>query len=482
MPQFRREMFVWIPPDRTNESWNCTINGIEVNDFILNGTFSHGLISEELVCEIELDNSGEDFTNLFTYRNEIIFKMDFTEGTIIQFKGEIEELNNKLEGGSYKIKIKGGHYTSQLLDVMVTEEFTDGTLSNIRKALIDEYLTGFTYNNIETNNTTATIKFVNKPLLDCLIQLDILGDEDTYIDFDKDFHTFKKNSKNNDDEALTEDDTMFELTGLSSDSADVRNKIQVIGEAGELPVIYTSTDSFSQTTYRAKEKIITDTSIIGEDQAQEIGDAEKNSLKNPPTTGSAICYFMPKLVPGYLTYVISNPHKIHARYRPVKFTFKVPFKKTEIFFNEEKSVSKLFKDRIKKDMEQETNINPHKMTHSFNFGSATGFLTNKVDFSASNAVEIIEGNLKLIAGNESGNMISIIKNTPIIVNSVHLLIKGENINNITYYINADGTNNWQSVSLNALETAIIKGTKLRLRIKLTDATTRISSIVLLYKA
>ena len=471
-------MFVWIAPDRSNEDWNCTINGTNVDDFILEGLFPHGLISEELICEITLENSGEDFTNLFTYRNEIIFRMDFVDGTTVQFKGEVEELSNKLEGGTYKLYIKGGHFTSQLLDVMVTKEFIESTLSNIRKSLIDEYLPGFTYTNIETNNTTINIKFTNKPLLDCMIQLDILGDEDTYIDFDKDFHTFKKNSKNNDDEALTEDDTMFELTGLSTDSAEVRNKVQVQGEAGGLPVLYTSEDSSSQTTYRTKEKIITDTSVVNENQAQETSDAEKNALKNPQAKGSAICYFMPKLVPGYLTYIISEANKIHARYRPVKFTFKVPFKETELFFNEEKSVPKLFKDRILKDTSQEESVNPHKMKHSFNF---TFDDESKIDSVSSSNVQVVDGNLKWNGTGERGIMISINRNTPITVTSVHLLIKGELIDQATYYINANGTNDWQQISINTLTTIINTGTKVRVRVIITSANTRIDSMALLYK-
>ena len=60
MPRRREKGAIWIPPDR-NTKWTCSIAGTELHDFILSAKFPRGLIQEELVCEIELDNSGEDF-------------------------------------------------------------------------------------------------------------------------------------------------------------------------------------------------------------------------------------------------------------------------------------------------------------------------------------------------------------------------------------------------------------------------------------
>ncbi len=225
-PRIRRRKFIAIPINRTTK-WSCTIAGIDITDFILSGSFPHGLISEELICEIELDNSGEDFTEKFSARDTIQFKMDFADGSTVQFEGEVEEIKNKIESGFFKLGIKGAHFTAQLLDVLVTEEFTNSTISDIRTSLISTYLSDFTTTNIESNTTVINIKFVNKPLLDCLLTLDLEGNEDTYIDFDKDFHTFKKGSKTNLNIHFTLDDSLITLRGLGTDSAEVRNKIQV---------------------------------------------------------------------------------------------------------------------------------------------------------------------------------------------------------------------------------------------------------------
>ena len=477
MPR-RREQFIWIPPSRSTK-WTCTIAGTDVSDFILSGSLPHGLITEELICEIELDNSGEDFTNKFKARDVIEFKMDFSDGSTVQFKGEIEEVKKRISGGFFSLLIKGAHFTAQTLDVMVTKEFIGATISDIRKDLITNFATDFSSNNVEENLTTIDIKFVNKPLLDCLIELDIQGDEDTYIDFDKDLHTFKRETHNNDNEAVVDDDSLITLRGLGTDSAEVRNKITVYGEAGELPVISTSEDSASQTTFRTKENVITDTSIIDENQAQVFGDAERDQLKDPKNQGSADTLFMPKLNPGDMVYVISLAHKLHARFRMVKFVFKIPNETMEVFFNKERSIPKLFKDRIKKDLAQERIVNPFNMTHSFNF---TFDNENKIDGAASADIVVEDSKLRRDSGVETGIMVSIEKSTSVTANSCQLQVKGEQIDGATYLVQADSKADFQQVSIDSLETINNPGTELKLKIIITAANTRIDSAALLYKS
>ena len=472
--------FIWIPPVRST-IWGCTIDGVDIHDYLLDGSFPHGLISEELICEIELDNSGENFTDRFAARHEIIFTMDFSDGTTTQFKGELEEIKSSIEGGLFKYKIKGGHFHAQALDVMVTEEFTNSAISSIRTSLISTYLSGFTTTNVESNTKVISIKFVNKPLLDCLLALDIEGDEDTYFDFNKDVHSFKREQKNNDNEAVVWNDSLITLRGLGKDSANVRNKIQVIGEAGELPVLYTSSNSASQTTYRTKESVITDTSVIDETHAQALADSEMDQLANPKTEGSADTFFMPNLNPGDMVYVISPPHNVHNRFRLVKFVFKVPNETMEVFFNKERSIPKLFKDRIKKDLAQEANVNPYKMTHSYNF---TFDDESKIDVTSSSGIDVINGNLQRESGVESGIMASNALTTPVTVNSVHLLIKGEVTTGATFYVQANSQSQFQQISINTLTSLneTNKGTELKLKIIITHADTRIDSAALLYKS
>ncbi|MCH8318804.1 MAG: hypothetical protein IIA88_09985 [Bacteroidetes bacterium] len=90
--------------------------------------------------------------------------MNFTDGQTIQFEGEVEELRSTIEGGFPKVKVKGAHYTSQLLDITITEEFTAAKISDIRISLISN-LSGFTSTNVEENTTTIDIKFVNNMII-----------------------------------------------------------------------------------------------------------------------------------------------------------------------------------------------------------------------------------------------------------------------------------------------------------------------------
>ena len=141
MPQRRRKQFLWIKPDRSNQNWTCTIAGIDVKRSVLEGEFPDGLITQELICKVTLDNTSGKFTNKFKASDKIVFNMDFNGGTKKQFEGEIEEIKSVIEGGIIKLKIKGNHNQAHLLDVVVTEEFTDATVSDIRQALLDKYFT-----------------------------------------------------------------------------------------------------------------------------------------------------------------------------------------------------------------------------------------------------------------------------------------------------------------------------------------------------
>ena len=479
MPRIRKRGFHWIPPDRRTK-WSCTIAETDVTNFILNGDFPHGLISEELLCEIELDNSGEDFTDKFKARDEIIFNMDFSDGTTVKFKGELEEALPKDQDGQFKLSIKGAHFTTQWLDVMVSEEYVGAKISDIRKDLIDKYAPDFTYANIEENEDTTDMNFIRLSLLDCFLKLDIEGDEDTFIDFDKDISTFKRESKENDDEAVVWNDSLLLLNGLGTDSAEVRNKIQVLGEVDGLAVIYEAEDASSQTTYRAKEQIITDNSVIDEDQAANLANAETELRKNPKVQGSAECLFMPKLIPGYMTWVVHPPQNIQARYRPVKFVYHVPNEQTTIFFNQERSIPKLFKDRMKKEQSQEKNVNPFKMKRSYLFPYNN---ESKTDTASTSNITFKDGKIRKTTGAETGVWVSKVKISDIDATSMSLEVIGEDLEGATYEFQADSKADPQSINPNATSATSVlnKGIQIKCIITITSVNTRIDTLGLYWK-
>ena len=467
-----KEQFIWIPPDRTGSIWNLTIKDIDVRTRIIGGNLSFGLMGEELSGEIILENSDEGVTGLFSENDIVSFKFDYTNGTTKQFEGEVESIIDSFNN-NYQMKIVCSHYTSRTSDIMVTKEYTNSTVSDIRINLISIYMTGYTSTNVETNNIVVPkITFVNKPFQDCMLDLNVLGGEDCYIDNDKGFNSFKRGSKNNDNEALVIYDTMFDLKGLGVDNTRKRTRVQVIGDAGGLPVIYTS----SFPSNRTRERVITETNVNDESIAQDLADAELARENNPDKEGNANCIFMNQLLPGYMTYIVM-PNYVHSRFRLSKWTFNLDDYTMDVIVSEKRTLGKLFKDKFLKDLSQEKIVNPNNMLYSYNLVFTE---LNKVDLTSSDNISLESDKLRLNAGQESGNMITNILTTTNNVTSVQLLILGENLTGLTYFVNTDGTTSWQSIDLNILTTVTSSGKSLRFRIRLTNTTTRISSVALLY--
>ena len=477
MARIELPQFIWIPPDRDTK-WIIKIDGTDISDDILSATFTRGIIGEEVSCEIELENSGEAYTGRFSANNIIQFLFDFTGGTTIQWEGKLEEIKSKI-GIGFTYNLKGSHYQADLLDVTVTAEFNNSNVSDILKNIIDNNLIGFTYNNVETISVTITkIKWNNKLFADCVLDLMNFANADCFVDNNKDFHFFVKNTKENENEAVVWDDGLIELHGLGADSIDVRNKVIAYGEAGGLPVLHTSTDSSSQSTFGVKERVITDTSIISDDQAKEAGDAEIELTKNPPTKGSAETLLMPLLNPGDSLYVVSPPHDITDKFRLVKYTFKLPNETMEVIFHQDIGIPQLFKDRIAKDIAQETITNPFKMLYSYNF---TLDDLSQINESASSNISVLDGKLKVMTGS-FGIMISKTKTTISNVTKIHLLVIGEAIpSNVTFHISADGTDNYQQININEETIVSNTGTQFKIKVTINSASVLIDSLALLFK-
>ena len=444
----------------------------------MSGTFTRGLVGNDISCEINLQNSGEIYTGEFNPGDIIKFLMDFSDGSTVQWEGLLENLRNRVSGDGFTLNIKGSHYTSKTLDVNVTAEFNNSELSVILKSLIDNNLTGFTYANVETTTVSTKISWEKKPLLDCIIDLMNFGYE-CYVDNNKDFHFFLKGSRQNADEAVVWNDTLIELKGLGEDVVDVKNKVIVYGDAGGLPVLHTSQDTDSQITYDVREKILTDSNIKDEDQAQDAGDAEIEIQKNPEAKGTADCFFMPLLNPGDSLYVVSPPHDLTDLFRLVRYTFKVPDEIMEVSFSKDVGIPQLLKDRIRKDQAQESVVNPNKMLFSYNF---TFDDLSKINTGASNNVEVVNGKLKMIAAGDA-QMTSIVRELSEEVSTVEIKAIGERLDGVTYEVSADNRINYTSISELNIPTSVTLGNFLIVKVIFapTATTTQIDSLAVLCK-
>jgi hypothetical protein len=477
MPRRREPGFIWIPPARPTK-WSIIIDGTNVSDTLFSGVFSRGIIGEDLGCEIELDNSNEQYTDFFTFGDVIQVKADFSDGSTIQWEGVLEEQQKKLNDNGFVLLIRGSHYTGKLLDVTVNKQFTSSEVSSVLTSIITEFLPGFTFNGVQATSETAdTITWNNKPFFDCVYDLMQLATFDCYVDDDKDFKFFERGSRINDNEAMVWDDGLFELRGLGQDSIDVRNRTIVYGESDGLPVISTTDDDDSQDTYGIKERIIKDTSISNEDQADGVGLSENESNKNPETKGTGEGYLLPTIKPGDSIYVIYPPQNVHDRYRAVGYTLKFPEEKIEVNFAKMQTVPKLFKDRQKAELRNEKITNPFQMKHSFNFSFDD---LSKIDTASSINIEVSEGFLKTITGND-GTMISTTKTTASDVSKVHLKVIGDSIAGNTYFVSADGGVNFQQVTTEMETTITNTGSSLKLKVILASSDARLDAVALLYK-
>ena len=184
--------------------------------------------------------------------------------------------------------------------------------------------------------------------------------------------------------------------------------------------------------------------------------------------------------PGDMIYVISPPHKIHNRFRMVKFTFKVPSETMEVFFNKERSIPKLFKDRIRKEQAQESIVNPNKMDNSVNF---TFDDQNKIDADSSTDFVVENSIVRKDTSVETGIVISIKTTTSSDVTQVHVLARGEVLDGATYFVRANTASDYQQITLDTLENidSENQGKDLTIKIEISSANTRIDAIALLYK-
>jgi len=470
--------FIWITPDRKYD-WTVNINGVDIRDYILSAKFTRSLVGEEMGCDIELDNSGEQYTSMFDYGDTIVFKMDNGSATTIQWEGKLEEQKAKLNMDGFTLQIRGSHYTASLLDITVTEEFTNAGISTILTNLISDYLTGFTSTNVAANNTQINIKFNNKPLFDCIVDLMNISGYDCYIDNDKDFHFFQKESINNEEEAIVWDDSLIEIQGLGADNVDVKNKLIVYGDAGGLPIIHTEEDTNSQTNHGTKEKVIEDSGIKTNSSASSFASSEIDILKSPEVKGTATCTFMHPLRPGDLIPVIYPPMNVHDFYRIIKYTYSVPEERLDFTFSKETSISKLLKARINKDVSQENLKNKNKMKYSYNFtfDDNTGISSTE---TSSNIV-ISDGKIGISSGT-TGTIITNAKSgetyTP---SQCELQVIGEGLNNILFYIAFDNNSIWQQVSTFTQTSVLNTGIKPKIKVVINSTSSFIDSIALLYK-
>lgn len=477
MPRTSNQIFIWIPQKYTS-LYNILVDGTDHRENTIKASFSKAVAPEVGTFKIVLDNNNGEFNNRYFGGEEVEFQYDFGGGTTRRFLGVIEELRDSFGAGGSQMEVIGSHVTGELLDRTVIASY-DGSITAdaVIKDLIDRFSpSGFTSTNVNSSSVSPAVNFNGVPLWKALSEITKIANFHLYVDDSKDLHFFEKGSVLNDDEAVIFGDTLIVLNGLGKDTLDIRNKIQVYGDDGGLPIVYTASDVSSTTNFGLKESVIQGKDIKSDEVAKSIGDAQLAAKKENADVGSGRSWMLKSLNPGDNVYISSTPHNILGRFPFVKFTHIIPEEFTDFEIEDTRSLDKLFRARIEKDIALEEVTNPFNLEQSFHFSFDDN---NKFDPSTGSNVGVANGKLILTSGSD-GTFISKAKTASEDIEKVHVKALGEDLGSATFAVSADNGNNWQDVVLNELTTVINKGKSLRLRVTFNADTARIDAAVILF--
>jgi len=476
MARRRRQAFVWIPRVQST-AYSIEIDGVDVtDDATLGSQWTWGIFGFECLCTIKLIDADGKYAETYVGGETIELKLDFSSGTTSIWKGTLKKPKRRF-GTSIELTAVGSHYQSDLLDITVTEEYLKTkTADAILKDLVDNYLTGYTYTNVLTCTTVPTIRWDNKPLWDCIVDLCELAGFDCYLDSDKDFHFFERESIENTTDAIVWNDNMLSILSFGNNVIEIKNRIIVYGEDDNgLPIIYRTDDATSQVTYGIKEKVIKDTSIKTYEQAKNVGDTELELQKSIASQGEIDSLILPDIRPGDMIWISNPVQRINGQFRIVKFTHYLPEEITKVIIAKENTLPQLFKERKKAELGLQKIINPFKMTNSYNFPFDN---TDNIDDPLSSGVTVLESNLKISTG-AIGTMISNLRTATEDITAVHLKVIGDTLAGTQYFISTDNGDTYTEVNLET-KTFVTAGTQLRVKVILNSTSTRLDSLAVLY--
>jgi len=434
-------------------------------------------------CKIIIDNNDETYSGKFSGGETIRIYIDMSNATTKQFEGTLEKPEMVFGEYGNTLEIAGSHVSAELVDKTVTKSYTNTAISTILTDLIDTYASGYTANNVSTCSTLATVSWFHKPFWSCVVDLCQLANYDCYVDNDKDFHFFERNSIDCELDAVVFEDNLIELTGLGKDTTDVKNRVIVYGEDDQgLPIIYTAEDAGSQSSYNVKEHIIKDTNIKTMAEAEDRAKAELALLKEPEIKGQVRSYGLVHINPGELIVISSPPHQIHARFRVTKITHIIDMANFFTDLEVEKIIKGIpyyFRKRKEKEIALQKILNPNELKYSYNFT-----FDDDSNIESHSGTETKNGKLILSSGQTSGTMITTTHTANDNISQVELKFVGSNLDNSTFEISVNDGMNYETITRDKLFTVSHTGNQLKLKITLRESgTTRpeIDSLALLYR-
>lgn len=477
MPRSSDEIFIWIPRKYIDSRYKILIDGLDRRADIITCSFTKAVAPEMGTFKIILNNNNKSFSDLYKGGEDVELQYDFSLGTTRVFLGTIEEAKDVFGRNGETLEIIGSHLGGELLNRTVIASY-DGSLSGdeVIKNLISRFApSGWTTNNVEACAIFPKADFNAVPLWKSLSDVTKICNYDLYGDDSRDIHFFAKGSKNNDNEAVVLSQNLITLKGFGKDTLDLRSKVQVYGSDDQgVPVIYSSTDTTQKVT---REHVIFNNNVRDSQAAEDLANSRQEAFSRNDELGEGRSLLLPTLNPGDMVYLSNTLAEINARQRFVKFTHSLPDESTDFIIEDVRSMSKLFRERIEQDLQNESISNPFNLDFSYNFTFDNESL---FDTQASTNVKAAEGALKLQSGS-SGTLISLPKNTEVNVTQVHVKAVGDGLENVSWLVSADNGNHFEPVILEELKSLGFPGKNLRLKAVISASGVRVDSAVVIYK-
>jgi len=473
---------VWIPPtyhalykliavrtDGTEDDLTDIAHYIQIEDGVTEviGKF-----------EFELWNPDSQYTNLWTGNNTVLFYCDYaTTATTLRFRGRIEQIS-KLNN---KIRVTGRSEGLKFLNVNVTKSYASQECSVILKDLIDSYGSGFTSTNVSVSTASITTNWYEKNFWECIEELCTSAGFFCYVDANKDFHFKNKGSVTNTGEGIVHGSNLMSVSDFADDVTLVKNKIKVYGATQDgIQLIYTAEDADSQTLYGLREEIINDDNITSYDQAKDYADNLLVDAKTPPVVGEITGTMLATIQPGENIPISSPANGIEPKaWDILSYTHTMDLESgftTTVKVNKEPRRTKHILKGIlaKTNRKQSTSANPEQMLFSYNH-------LFDVDSGTHSNTEIVDGVLKLQAGESSGVWTSSSHTAGSDVSEAYLISIGQTLTSATYEVSANAGVNYKSISDKSKVSITNTGQSVILRITITSADTQIDSVSLQYK-
>lgn len=467
-------VFPWIPKAK------IIINTEDITSRIKESDFTSSLLNVGAsTFKIKLVNVNGYYKGMFEPSDIVTFYCDnnIDPPTTSLFVGKIDFIEDEISNTGQYLIINGRHISEIDMEKSISYSASDIDGATVLKDIIAK-LSEFTTTNVtDPINKTVTVNWSEKPFTDCVKDLCIRCDADCFVDNNKDFHFFLKNTSPITTDAIHERDNLLWIRGFGRDVYKEKTQIRIYGKDDRgLPIIYT------EDMAGTRELVIKDTAIDTIEEAQSLAIMTKTDLTIESEEGKVYSRILLNARVGERIWISAPRQGInnHFRIALMKHKFDRDGLHTETTIEKtELGTSYLMKERIEKEIGLRDIPNPNEMRYSYNltFDDDTGLTHYNT--------QTTQGRLHLQTGETTGTCTSSVKTTDNNITYVELRIDGSDLTSSVFQCSVDGGINWQTLIKNILTTITNSGNSLRVRITLISNSQNpnplLESLALLYK-